>query len=465
MTSPEGLLEFVNNSPSPFHATNELSKNFEAAGFEKLSEEESWQGKLKQGGKYYFTRNQSTLYAFVVGGKFEPGNGFSIVAAHTDSPCLKLKPVSKKEAFGYLEVGVQTYGGGLWHTWFDRDLKLAGRVIVKKNEQYKHLLVDINKPVLRVPTLCIHLNREVREGFKFNTEHQLIPVIATKSKASNNNNNNDNNNNDDKKSFKSNHHIQILNLIAEELECEVDDIVDFEICLADYQPGQLGGIDNEFIFAARLDNLFNCYTTMKGLINCEHGIDDDESIRMAAFFDNEEVGSISANGANSNLMEHTLKRCTHGLATDNLPSDIVEVAIRKSFLISADQAHAVHPNYADKHESNHRPELHEGAVIKQNANQRYATNAITAVILKEIAAKYDIPVQEFVVKNDSACGSTIGPTLSSRGLRTVDIGGPQLSMHSIREMAGVDDVKHVYDLIYAFYKDYTVVNKNFSIDN
>ncbi|KAJ1675873.1 hypothetical protein EV182_000405 [Spiromyces aspiralis] len=464
LAQAKDLIKFINASPSPFHAVDTVRNMLKAAKFEKLSEREDWSGKLKPNGRYYFTRNESTIVAFAVGGKYKPGNGVSIVAAHTDSPCLKVKPISKKSKEKYLQVGVQLYGGGIWHTWFDRDLGVAGRVVVKKKDGgFGHHLIRIDEPILRIPTLAIHLDRGTSNNFTFNNETQLLPILATASKVLNGNDltkAKDYSNNIDPP-----HHPVFIERLASELGVKPESIGDFELCLYDVHPSVLGGIANEFIFSSRLDNLCMSYCAVEGFLaslgsSTRCPLSDEEGIRMISLFDNEEIGSRSAYGADSALMEYMLRR----IHADGKPAAFEE-SVAKSFLVSADMAHAVHPNYSDKHEANHRPYLHKGTVIKFDANQRYATTAVTSALLKEVARIENVPLQEFVVRNDTSCGSTIGPLLSSRlGLRTIDIGNPQLSMHSIRETAGSDDVGHAVTLLKCFFERFTELDAQLSID-
>ncbi|KAK4509495.1 uncharacterized protein ATC70_007847 [Mucor velutinosus] len=460
----QDFIEFVNKSPSPFHATFEASEILKAAGFKEIKERDSWNdGLIQRKGKYFFTRNGSAIVAFEVGGKYNPGNGFSIIGAHTDSPCLKIKPISKKDKSGYLEVGVQLYGGGIWHTWFDRDLSVAGRVLVEQEDgTFKHTLVKVDRPILRIPTLAIHLDRTANDSFAFNKETQLAPILATAAKAQLSGIEAT-----EGVEAEANHHPLLIRILADEMNIKPHQIRDFELAVYDTQKSVIGGACNEFIFSPRLDNLEMSYCSIIALTQAKD-IENDSNIRIAALFDNEEVGSMTAHGADSNLLPVTLQRLanTHVLdAVKDVSSTAFEEAIHKSILVSADMAHAINPNYADKHEENHRPEMHKGTVIKINANQRYATTAITSLVLKELAKKHQIPIQEFVVRNDSSCGSTIGPMLSAKlGLRTVDIGNPQLSMHSIRETGGTDDVKHGIDLLRAFYEEFAVLEQKFIVD-
>ncbi|CAN6578545.1 unnamed protein product [Malus baccata var. baccata] len=401
------LIGFLNAAPTAFHAVDEAKKRLRSAGYEQVSEREDW--KLEAGKKYFFTRNYSTIVAFAIGKKYVAGNGFHIVGAHTDSPCLKLKPVSKVAKGGYLEVGVQTYGGGLWHTWFDRDLTIAGRVIVREEKDgsvsYSHKLVRIEEPIMRIPTLAIHLDRDVRDAFKVNAQTHLLPVLATAVKAELNKvvaEDGEADNDIQTSGKKSNekttsnalkHHSLLLQLLADQLGCEPEHISDFELQACDTQPSIVAGAAKEFVFSGRLDNLCMSFCSLKALIDAtssDSNLEDESGVRMVALFDHEEVGSNSAQGAGSPAMLNTLSRITHSFTTD---SKLLEKAIQRSFLVSADMAHALHPNYMDKHEQNHQPKLHGGLVIKHNANQRYATNAVTALIFREIARNHSLPVQ------------------------------------------------------------------------
>lgn len=478
------LVTFLNASPTPFHAVYEAKSLLKTAGFLPLSERDDWH--LLPGGKYFFTRNHSTIVAFAVGKNYVPGNGFMIVGAHTDSPCPKLKPVSKLTNGGFLEVGVQPYGGGLWHTWFDRDLTIAGRVMVQRESEgvtsFSHELVRIQEPIIRIPTLAIHLDRNVNnDGFQVNTQSHLVPVLATAIKAEVNKHTgnvafcspaeeNDINatynvhteankikGKSGLESVDAIHHPLLLELVSREIGCHPKEVCDFELQVCDMQPSIIGGALKEFIFSGRLDNLCMSFCSLKALIDAtsEDSLEHENGVRMVALFDHEEVGSNSAQGAGSPVMFDALTRITLSFAS-NGSQVLVDKAVQKSLLVSADMAHCLHPNYMDKHDANHQPKMHKGLVIKHNANQRYATNAVTAFLFRQIGKKHNIPVQDFVVRNDMACGSTIGPILASGvGIRTVDVGAPQLSMHSIREMCGVDDVGYSYQHFKAFYQEFS----------
>jgi aspartyl aminopeptidase len=458
------LLDYLNESWTPFHATAEAKRQLISSGFQLLNENDEWN--LKPGGRYFFTRNMSCLVAFAVGEKYSVGNGFHIIAAHTDSPCLKLKPKSASTKSGYLMVNVQTYGGGLWYTWFDRDLSVAGRVIVKDNDgSFQHKLVKVKRPLLRVPTLAIHLDRTVNsDGFKPNLETHLIPLLATKPEEVTE----DSKDKSTSPSSKAAHHPLLLQILSDELKCDVNDMVSIELNICDTQPSCLGGANNEFIFSGRLDNLASSFCAFKALADsCASpgDLSNEHAIRMVALFDNEEVGSNSYQGAGAPTMFQAIKRITGSLSDKIVSESVYERAIRQSFLVSADMAHGVHPNFTDRHEEHHRPEMHKGLVIKHNANQRYATSGITAFLFREVAKLHNLPIQEFVVKNDMGCGSTIGPILASNvGIRTVDCGIAQLSMHSVREICGTEDIDIAYKHFKAFYQTFSSIDKNLIVD-
>lgn len=315
--------------------------------------------------------------AFSIGQKYRAGNGFNMIGAHTDSPCLKLKPRSSRVKSDYEMVNVEPYGGGLWHTWFDRDLSVAGRVLVKDpSGRFVHRLVRIERPILRIPMLAIHLNREIHtEGFKPNKETHLAPLLATSAKVELSKMNGS------KNGVESGHHPILLNVLAKELKCKVEDIVDFELNLCDTQPGVIAGASNEFVFVGRLDNLCSCFCSITALIDscqADESLENEDRIRAVALFDHEEVGSDSAQGAGGPVMHDTISRVNRCLSERE--TDVVERSLASSFLVSADMAHAIHPNYTEKHDPSHAPTLHKGVVVKTNVNQRYATNLVSAAL-------------------------------------------------------------------------------------
>eukprot|EP01088_Endostelium_zonatum_P008732 TRINITY_DN2188_c0_g2_i1.p1 TRINITY_DN2188_c0_g2~~TRINITY_DN2188_c0_g2_i1.p1 ORF type:complete len:478 (+),score=109.93 TRINITY_DN2188_c0_g2_i1:50-1483(+) len=471
-TEADQFIDFLNSSPSPFHAVNSAKKLLIAAGFTPLQEDAVWS--LEVGGKYFFTRNHSTIFAFIIPPHYAPGNGFNIVGAHTDSPCLKVRPISKRESQGFVQLDVETYGGGIWHTWFDRDLGFAGRVVVRTRTTDKdgketlgleHRLVEVKRPILRIPNLAIHLTKgDERTSFAPNTQDHLAhPILATTLKVELET--------QLQASESPSHPPLLLNAIAEALKgpVQLKDILDFELCLCDVQPATRGGALNEFIFSGRLDNLGMSFCALHGLIQAASSPNhkDDKKISLIALFDHEEIGSQSAYGADSNMLETTLRRISNAVEKTVLAEGVRERDFVHSFLMSADMAHACHPNYSSRHEDNFRPKMHKGPVIKYNANQRYATTAITATLFKELCRGDNIPFQEFQVRNDSPCGSTIGPILAAGcGVRTIDLGLAQLSMHSIREMMGAHDVHYGCRMMKAFLEGkFTKLDQQLKIDH
>jgi aspartyl aminopeptidase len=502
------MIEPANAVPA-YHAVHSAIQRLAMAGFEEIKERDTWSSTLRPGGKYYLTRNGSSIVAFGIGMKWKPGNPIAMVVAHTDSPCLRLKPVSKKTGSGFMQVGVETYGGGKWHTWFDRDLSIAGRAMVKDGKgNFVQKLVKVTRPILRIPTLAIHLDRGT--SFDPNKETELFPIAGLIEAELNRSGWKGDNKIEDEnisalekegdgdfrplKALSDRHHPYIVEIIAENAGAEIDDLVDFEMVLYDTQKSCLGGLNNELIFSARLDNLGMTYCAVEGIIeslSSPSALDKESSIRLIACFDHEEIGSTSAHGAASNLLPAVLRRLSvlpahHDTASDKsyvrVPgeaeldiSTAYEQTLSTSFLVSADMAHSVHPNYTHKYEQDHRPEMNKGTVIKINANQRYATNSPGIVLLQEVARRAKpsrdsttsagVPLQLFVVRNDSSCGSTIGPILSAAlGTRTIDVGNPQLSMHSIRETGGAYDVEHGVRLFESFFVHYSELEAKILVD-
>lgn len=360
-----------------------------------------------------------------------------------------MKPISKKgPKEGFLQVGVETYGGGLWHTWFDRDLSVAGKIVVNEGTLnhpiLREYLVDVKKSILRIPSLAIHLDRSVHEGFKFNNENNLTPIICTDTKRDSLS--------EEVTNIVSSHHRELLEAVCAESKKSPSQVVNIDLCLYDMQSSIVSGVKDEFIHSARLDNLFMSYCTLDSLLESVDCGLEGSGIRTAILFDHEEIGSQSAQGADSSIVEVILRRIVAAIEPRASLFEDFSRIISRSLLVSADMAHAVHPNYPEKHEECHRPRMRKGLVIKYNSNQRYATSARSAAYFKTLAAQAEIPVQEFMVRNDSPCGSTIGPILSSKlGIPAIDVGVAQLSMHSIREMAGVEDIEHSINLFSVFY--------------
>ncbi|KUM34143.1 M18 family aminopeptidase [Pseudomonas sp. EpS/L25] len=416
----QGLIDFLSSSPTPFHATASLARRLAAAGYQRLDERETWV--VQPGGRYYVTRNDSSLIAVRLGGK-PLERGLRLVGAHTDSPCLKVKPQPELYRQGFWQLGVEVYGGMLMAPWFDRDLSLAGRVTFRAEGRVQSRLIDFRKPLAIIPNLAIHLNREANQGWAINAQNELPPILAQLPAG-------------ERRDFRT--------LLAARLQQEhgigTAEVLDFELSFYDVQPAALVGLDDDFIAAARLDNLLSCHAGLEALLASEG---DENAVLVCT--DHEEVGSTSCCGADGPFLEQVLQRL--------LPAgDAYTRTLQRSLLISADNAHGVHPNYAEKHDGNHGPRLNAGPVIKVNANQRYATNSETAAFFRDLCQREEVPVQSFVVRSDMACGSTIGPiTAGQLGVRTVDIGLPTFAMHSIRELAGSRDLGYLIKVLTAFY--------------
>ena len=411
-----GLLDFIKRSPTPFHAVRTMTEVLEQSGFKRLNESDKWdvnKGESKQ--RYYVTRNDSSIIAFELNQSLVE-NGMRMIGAHTDSPCLKVKPNPEIINNCYLQLGVEVYGGVLLNPWFDRDLSLAGRVsYLNEDGAIENQLIDLEKAIAVIPSLAIHLDREANDKHTVNKQKHLPPVLMKLPE-------------DNKADFKS-----ILLQIINSGQKDAVKILDYELSFYDVQSPAVIGLHDDFIASARLDNLLSCYTGLMALIE---GSGDQNALLVCN--DHEEVGSMSAAGAQGPFLKSVLDRLC---GSDENSSRMVA----NSVMISADNAHGVHPNYADKHDSNHGPILNNGPVIKVNANQRYASNSETGAMFKHLCELADVPVQSFVVRSDMACGSTIGPiTASEIGVKTVDVGVPTFAMHSIRELAGRWDAFYLY---------------------
>ena len=416
----KGLMSFISNSPTPFHATTSMANRLITAGYGQLYVANEWH--LVAGGRYFITRNDSTIVAF----QLPQENALQrmhMVGAHTDSPCLKVKPNPEIKTKGYHQLGVEVYGGALLHPWFDRDLSLAGRVVARDtNGQLVTHLIDFKRPVACIPSLAIHLDCEANKGHSVNPQTDL-PVLLGQALG------------DD---------FSLRCVLAEELKAnghKVDQVIDYELSFYDVQAPALVGLKQEFLAAARLDNLLSCYIGLTAMLAAQ----SDQGMLLICN-DHEEVGSQSAEGAQGSFLMSVLQRI---YPTAQLLHQVLDA----STFISADNAHGVHPNFTDKHDDHHGPKLNQGPVIKINANQRYATNAVTSAMMKELAAQIDLPIQTFVVRSDMACGSTIGPiTAAQLGVRTLDLGVPTFAMHSIRELAGSADPHIMHQLLQKFFE-------------
>lgn len=419
----QGLCDFINRSPTPFHAVATMSEQLDAQGFKALNEVDAW-GTLAAG-RYYVTRNDSSIIAFNLPDSNLAETGFHMVGAHTDSPCLKVKPQPEKVRFTLLQLGVEVYGGVLLNPWFDRDLSMAGRVsYADAGGNIQHVLVDFAKAVATIPSLAIHLDRDANQNHSVNAQQHLPPILMQVEEG-------------DSLDFRALLEQQIK---TQHPEKDIAKVLDYEISFYDTQPVACTGLYDDFISGARLDNLLSCYVGMHALISAEPA-----RASLLVCSDHEEVGSMSSAGAQGTFLESILKRlCPEHEQQQRM--------LQRSMLISADNAHGIHPNFADRHDAEHGPMLNKGPVIKTNANQRYATNSETSALFRQLCEQADVPVQDFVVRTDMACGSTIGPiTATNIGVKTLDIGVPTFAMHSIRELAGSQDAWMLNQVLTRFF--------------
>ena len=431
----DDLFSFIDRSPTPYHAVVEATARLEAAGYSHLDESEFWS--LSRGDRRYVVRAGASLAAFEVGATSPVTAGFRVVGAHTDSPNLRIKPNPDVRAQGLHQLAVEPYGAVLLHTWLDRDLSLAGRVTLRDGKGTRTELVDFARPLLRIPSLAIHLYRELnQEGLKLNAQKHLAPLIGLGDEAT------------------------LAGLLCDELgskggaKSSTSDILAYDLMAYDFQPAARSGVNGEFIHAARLDNLASSHAGLSALLESgDNGTAD--CTRVVVLYDHEEVGSRSTQGAGGTFLKDTLERISTGVAVEDGQEEGQEMAraVSRSWLVSADMAHAVHPNYADRHEPEHRPKIGGGPVIKSNANQSYATDAESAGFFAALCSRVDVTPQVFVTRSDLGCGSTIGPISAARvGIRTVDVGSPMLSMHSCREMAGAGDVEPMVAVLTEFFR-------------
>jgi len=409
----QDLLDFIDASPSPWHAVNCVEQQLLAQGFTQLDEIQAWQ--LATGKSYFVTRGGASIIAFTLGKKPLPDTGLRIVGAHTDSPSLRLKPQAAFGSDGLVRIGVEVYGGPILATFTDRDLSIAGRVTVRTKNSHETRLLKFDNALMRLPNLAIHMNREVNDkGLTLNKQTEL-PLLFAES---------ENGIEADK---------QFLAYIAQALKIEAQDILTFELNVFDTQKGSFWGANQEFIADSQLDNLASCHAAITALLATKN----QDSTSICALFDHEEVGSDSTTGAGSSFLSDTINRIA---ASTGLNEEARLRALAQSFFISADMAHAYHPNYPGAYEPCHHVLVNKGPAIKTNANQRYSTNADTAARFITLCERASVPYQQYAHRTDLGCGSTIGPIVaSSLGVPSVDVGSPMWAMHSIRESAGVFD--------------------------
>jgi aspartyl aminopeptidase len=422
-TNIQDLLDFIDASPSPWHAVATSSERLSKAGFKALNESEAWQ--LENGGRYFVTRGGSSIIAFTIGQTPLLTSGFNMVGAHTDSPGLRLKPHAAFSSDGLIRIGVEVYGGPILATFADRDLSIAGRVNVRSAQGFETRLVKFEKPVLRLPNLAIHMNREVNDkGLKFNKQTEL-PLLFGESADG------------------VEADTQFLEKIATLLKVNVKDIINFDLNVFDTQKGVIWGANQEFIANSQLDNLASCHAALSALLANEK----PNNTAICALFDHEEVGSESATGASGSFLADIVERITLHLNKEEKLR-----ALAHSFFISADMAHAFHPNHASSYEPCHHVHINKGPVIKMNANQRYATDSESAARFIRLCEQAGVPYQQYAHRSDLGCGSTIGPIVASRlGVSSVDVGSPMWAMHSIRESAGILDHAYMIKVLTSYY--------------
>lgn len=424
----EELLDFIEKSPSNYHAVENVRTLLKENGFIELSLRERWN---VEKGKSYFTRqNDSSVVAFKVGmGELER-DGFKLIASHTDFPNFKIKPNPEIITENtYLKLNTEVYGGPILNTWMDRPLSIAGKVVIASSDPLNPTskIIDLKKPILIIPNIAIHMNKTVNEGIALSRQKDMLPLMKIIDEEF------------EKKDF-------LLNLISEELEVEKEDILDLELSLYEVERGKIVGCGEKLISCARLDNMAMVHASVDALVKS----DTAESTNVVVCFDNEEVGSSTKQGAASPMLKTALERIAMSLKKDK---EDFYCALYNSFMISADMAHAVHPNSPEKHDLTNRPVVNGGPCIKISASQSYTTDSDSEAVFKHICKKAGIPVQTFVNHSDARGGSTIGPINSTQlDIRSIDIGNPILSMHSIRELGGVDDHYYVRKSFEEFFK-------------
>jgi aspartyl aminopeptidase len=426
----DDLIDFIGRSPTAFHCVLEIENRLVKNGYTKLDERDPWS--LVKGGKYYVERNNSSLVAFISGQKDPWETGFKLAGAHTDSPSLKIKNKGASVVDGLLRLSVEPYGGGIHSTWLDRSLSLAGRIVLddEGGGGIHSLFIDFKDPIGVIPNQAIHMNQDMNKGIEYNKQKHLQVILGQI----------DENSGDSPD-------VQLKKIIATRSGIDFSEILDMELYLYDVQPGMVCGLNREFISSARLDNLAMCHSITKSLLELEGK--QDETV-LAVFFDNEEIGSTSFQGADSSFLRDLLDRIILVAGGDHQQSSMARA---KSFSLSADGVHAFHPNYPDSHDPHYKPLLNGGPVIKMNSNQRYSSTSQTASLIKKLCREAGVPVQEVVYRSDLPVGSTIGPITSSlTGIRSVDIGSPMFAMHSIRETSGVVDHFYMSELLKRYFK-------------
>lgn len=428
------VLAFIKNSPSCFHAVHEMKKILLDEGYEELRECETWS--LKKGGKYFTTRNGSSIVAFHIGNTLEDYH-FQITSSHSDSPTFKVKEVAELQGKGgYIQLNTEGYGGMLCSTWLDRPLSLAGRVLVKERNTIQSKLVSFDKDLVLIPNVAIHMNRDVNNGMKYNNQVDMLPLFSAGECVK-----------DD-----------YYQLIADELHTEKENILGSDLYLYNRMEPTIWGAKEEFISSPKLDDLQCAYTSLKAMINSKN----DKAVNVFVCFDNEEVGSGTKQGACSTFLYDTLQRINDNLSF--VKEDYYR-AVAKSFMVSCDNAHAVHPNHPEKTDAENCTFMNKGIVIKYSANQKYTTDAISSAVFTDICNKAEVPVQHFANRSDAAGGSTLGNLSSQKvSMHTVDVGLAQLAMHSSYETGGIKDSYYMVKALETFYNTNLHITDSESIE-
>lgn len=420
------LLQYIKKATSPFHVVLESEKRLKDAGFTELELARNWS--IHKGGKYYIKAYGTTLFAFTVGATLSDTLNFRIAAAHTDHPCFKIKPNAEMKDNNYLKLNTDVYGGPIVNTWLDRPLSIAGKVAVRSNDIFHPEVryVDFEKPVLTIPNLAIHMNREVNKGVELNRQSDTLPVLGLMNETLNQ---------DD----------FFINYLAKTLSVDAKDILDFDLYVYNAEEGCMVGMNNDFISSPRLDNLTSCFALLEGIIKETRAKD----INLIALFDNEEIGSKTKQGADSNVLAFVLEKICESLSYSRTD---YHNAILGSLFLSVDVAHAIHPNRSEKSDPTNKVKLNEGFVIKLNSNQKYATDSEAIGIVQQICDLNEIKYQKYVNRSDIAGGGTLGSITSSwLPMKTVDLGIPMLAMHSARETMGGQDQAYLEALVRKFF--------------
>ena len=421
------VIEFIDESPSTYHVVKNCSDILDENGFERIMPREKWE--IKKGGKYFLKKSSSTIIAFTVGEDFDVKNGFKIFGAHTDSPCFRIKPSPEIVTENVVRLNTEVYGGPILSTWFDRPLSIAGRVIVKGENSFfpRTVKIKIDEPLLTIPNLAIHQNREVNNGVKIDKQNDVLPVISLINK-----------------NFEREGYLE--RVILEKTGIKKEDIIDFDLYLYASEKGCLLGANEEFMSSPKIDNLASVYTGLIGLLEAE---ENQDRINIFVAFDNEEIGSATKQGADSNYLLNTLERISLALGLSR--GDFLQM-LESSYILSADAAHAAHPAHLGKTDPTNRGRINEGISIKISAKQKYTSDGYSIAVIKQLIEGTEIQIQPFVNESNELGGSTIGPISSTHlDIDGVDLGVPMLAMHSVRELCGIFDVFYLKELAKEFF--------------